>query len=192
VSDHRVIFYEEQQDFVKQVVEFLAAGLQNGEGCVIIATEEHRDAIASELSARGLLGRQGAADKRIFRTLDASETLSKYMVADWPKASRFAEVIEPVLLEASQGGKRPLRLFGEMVAIEFEAGNKEAAVRIEELWNALGKRHHFSLLCAYPIGKASKVQDYTALIRVCAEHNHAKVPLGFWTTKRLVEVIDTD
>jgi hypothetical protein len=185
VNDHLVIFYEQEQDFVCQVTDFLAEGLQKGESCVVIATEAHRDAIAAALAARGLLGRQDASDSRIYRALDAGETLSKYMLMGWPQAQKFAEAIEPVLAEASQGGRKPLRLFGEMVAIEFEAGNKEAAIRIEELWNALGRRREFSLLCAYPIGRASRMRDYTALIRVCAEHTHAGLPAEVWTAKHL-------
>jgi hypothetical protein len=119
--------------------------------------------------------------------LDASVALSGYMIAGWPQAKKFMEVIEPVLAEASQGGRKPLCLFGEMVAIEFEAGNREAAIRIEELWNSLSARHEFSLLCAYPIGQASKTRDYTSLIRVCAEHTHATVPPGLWVLKHLPE-----
>ncbi|HEX7964236.1 MAG TPA: MEDS domain-containing protein [Gammaproteobacteria bacterium] len=185
MSDHRVIFYEREQDFVDQVAGFLAEGLTAGDACVAIATGAHRAAIAAELTARGLLGNEGGADSVIYRALDAGEILRKYMVAGWPDAQQFAEAIEPVLVEASGGGRKPLQLFGEMVALEFEAGNKEAAIRIEELWNGLAGRHEFSLLCAYPIGQASKMKDYTSLLRVCAEHTQTALPMGLWTGKHL-------
>lgn len=183
MSEHRVIFYEQERDFVQQVAAFLAEGLAKGEACVVIATEAHRAAIAAELAARGFLERD--ADGSKYRALDAAEILGKYMVAGWPDAQDFAEAIEPLLVEMSEGGRKPLRLFGEMVAIEFEAGNKEAAIRIEELWNGLGQRHDFSLLCAYPIGQASRMKDYTALMRVCAEHSRAGLPMDLWTGKHL-------
>jgi hypothetical protein len=185
VSDHRVIFYEREQDFVDQVAGFLAEGLVNRDACVVIATAAHRAAIAAELTARGLLGREVDADSLIYRVLDAGEVLGKYMVAGWPDAQKFAEAIEPVLVEASASASKPLRLFGEMVAIEFEAGNKEAAIRIEELWNGLAGRYEFSLLCAYPIGEASRMKDYTSLLRVCAEHTKTALPTGLWTGKHL-------
>src|SRR5580698_8533097 len=56
VTEHLVIFYEQEQDFVDQVAGFLAEGLARGEACVVIATQAHRDAIAAELTGRGLLG----------------------------------------------------------------------------------------------------------------------------------------
>lgn len=183
MSKHPVIFYEQEQDFVDRVAGFMAEGLARGEACVVIATEPHRDAIAAELTERGLLGTRAGG---IYRAFDAAETLARYMVEGWPDAARFAEVIEPVLKETSQGGRKPLRLFGEMVALEFEAGHKEAAIRIEELWNGLGHRHDFTLLCAYPIGQASRMQDYTSLMRVCAEHTHTAVPRSLWTAKHLM------
>lgn len=181
MNEHQVIFYEQEQGFLSQVADFLGAGLAQGDACVVIATEAHRDAIATELGRRGALGKH-ASGTRVYRALDAGEMLSRYMSADWPQPDKFTEVIEPVLAEASQGGRRPLRLFGEMVAMEFEAGNQEAAIRIEELWNALGERHRFSLLCAYPIGQASRMRDYTSLIRICAEHNKADLPAGLWVS----------
>lgn len=184
MNKHLVVFYQREQDFVTQVAGFLAEGLEKGEPCVVIATQPHREAIAAELAARGL---KGATDGR-YRALDAGETLAKYMVAGWPQDEKFIEAIEPVLLEASEGGRKPLRLFGEMVAIEFENGNTEAAIRIEELWNRLAERHVFSLLCAYPIGQASKMRDYTSLIRVCAEHHHATVPAELWTVTHLANL----
>ncbi|HSN18507.1 MAG TPA: MEDS domain-containing protein [Gammaproteobacteria bacterium] len=180
MSKHLVIFYNKEQDFVTQVADFLAKGLAQGESCVVIATQTHRDAIAAELVARG---KDLSADA--YLALDAEATLERYMVAGRPNAERFAQTMEPVLERMSQGGRKRLHLFGEMVALEFEAGKTEVAIRIEELWNVLAKGHEFALLCAYPIGQASRMRDYVSLIRACAEHQQAVVPSELWTATHL-------
>jgi two-component system CheB/CheR fusion protein len=38
-----------------------------------------------------------------------------------------------------------------MVALLWAEGNRDAAIRLEELWNDLARRETFALLCAYPI-----------------------------------------
>lgn len=65
---------------------------------------------------------------------------------------------------------QPVRIFGEMVALLWDAGLAEAAVEVEVLWNELGRQHSFSLLCAYPAESASGERHLDALTEVCAAH----------------------
>jgi hypothetical protein len=62
---------------------------------------------------------------------------------------------------------RHVRVFGEAVAILLAAGQRAAAVRLEDLWNDLGRRHAFSLFCAYPLGMGL---DGAAVGTVCRQH----------------------
>src|SRR5262249_53995994 len=64
---------------------------------------------------------------------------------------RFAEVVGGLVARATAGG-RPLRAFGEMVALLAAEGNHAAAIRLETLWNELQHQYEFSLYCAYPLG----------------------------------------
>jgi anti-sigma regulatory factor (Ser/Thr protein kinase) len=50
---------------------------------------------------------------------------------------------------AAEAG-RPLTIYGEMVALLWDADNVGAAMALEELWNSLARDVVFSLLCAYP------------------------------------------
>ena len=72
-----------------------------------------------------------------------------FMVADWPDPAGFWQAISPLLRQAAKTGQ-PVRVFGEMVSLLWDAGLIDAAVELEVLWNELGVQYPFSLLCAYP------------------------------------------
>jgi signal transduction histidine kinase/ActR/RegA family two-component response regulator len=57
-----------------------------------------------------------------------------------------------------------------MVALLASAGDFEAAVQLEQLWNALRTKHEFSLFCAYSLSSFSG-QSSAALIDLCGQHS---------------------
>jgi hypothetical protein len=58
-----------------------------------------------------------------------------------------------------------------MVAVLWAQGKHRAAIRLEELWNALAQRRDFSLLCGYPASAVEQPALATALEEVCACHS---------------------
>src|SRR6185312_4095495 len=71
-----------------------------------------------------------------------------------------------------RAGHTGTRAYGEMVGLLWRAGEFDAAIRLEELWNELLKSGDASLFCAYPIDIFSadfKVGKVDALL--CA-HTH--------------------
>src|SRR5215204_5879990 len=75
--EHFVQFYEDDAYLENAVVGYIAAGLENGEGAVVIATREHRVAIAKKLKARGIDLVKARADGQ-YVAADAAETLSRF------------------------------------------------------------------------------------------------------------------
>lgn len=49
-------------------------------------------------------------------------------------------------------------------------GKKEAAIRLEQLWNSLADTHTCSLHCAYPINGFSRGDYSEPFLKICAEH----------------------
>ena len=90
------------------------------------------------------------------------------MVDEWPDEARFTRVIEGVIAKTSKQGQ--LRVFGEMVALLWANGNRQAAVRLEEIWNDFMKTHVLSLCCAYPIQSFGSDADASLFMKVCAQH----------------------
>jgi signal transduction histidine kinase/CheY-like chemotaxis protein len=171
-SSHLVQFYENDAYLVDSVSRIIGNGLADDEGAIIIATDSHREAIAGRLQTRGLdisaLCRQGR-----LLILDAGETLAKMSLDDYPNAARFEDLIAAAITKTNAASPRHFtRAFGEMVALLWAEGKRDAALRLEALWNGLNQRMSFSLVCGYPLNSFSTALDGDYLVKVCAEHSH--------------------
>ena len=82
---------------------------------------------------------------------------------------RSWQAISPLLRQAAKAGQ-PVRVFGEMVSLLWDAGLIDAAIEVEAMWNELGGQYPFSLLCAYPAQPVSCAHHLDALTEVCRVH----------------------
>ncbi len=168
-SEHFVQFYETDEFLLYSASDYIATALCSGDATVVVATGPHREGVEERLQASGLDLAAARADGQ-YVSLDADETLSRFMVAGEPDPGRFVELIGSIISRATEGG-RQVRVFGEMVALLADEGNHTAVVRLEELWNGLQKIHSFSLFCAYPMDHFSREAPAQLLGDVCAEHS---------------------
>ncbi|MDB5106534.1 MAG: Histidine kinase [Fibrobacteres bacterium] len=167
---HFVRFYEDDSVLIQSVSAFLGAGLGAGEGAVVIANETHRRELDDKLAAQGI-DLAGVKARGQYLSLDARETLGKFLVDGMPDEDRFMQAIGGLVAKSSLG--RPgVRAFGEMVTLLWSDGNTEAAIKLERLWNKLGQTFVFSLYCAYPIKGFQDSSQGRQFDRVCREHAH--------------------
>ena len=164
---HFVQFYEGDTFLVDEVSRFIGSGLQAGDAGIVIATPAHREALQARLQPP-------AGDPGSYIVLDAREMLSRFMHGGSPDEQRFQDSIGALVRDAARNGARRVRAFGEMVAVLWEEGKPEAAIRLEQLWNDLAKRHSFSLFCAYPMRAFARSDDAKGFMHVCAEHTHVR------------------
>ncbi len=172
-SPHAVQFYSDDTYLLDGLGRFLGKALGTGGGAIVIASKGHRLELAQRLKARGLDVALASAQGK-YVALDAHEALSRIMVGAWPDAARFAGMLSPAVAQvnAATGGERArAAVFGEMVALLWEQGNAEGAVRLEQLWNELALTHSFSLLCAYPMSTFGREEDAEPLRRICEQHS---------------------
>jgi PAS domain S-box-containing protein len=170
---HTVQFYAEDQSLISGLTRLIATALVTGNSAIVIATKAHREALTLDLQAGGL-DTMKALWRGRFTLLDAAETLAKFTVDGWPDTTRFTELIGGYVARAkaaSHGGNSRVVAFGEMVSLLWAQGKPEAALRLEQLWNDLGKTHDFSLRCAYPIGSFAREEDGEPFLKICAEHS---------------------
>ena len=165
--DHMVQIYEEDVAFLDALEGFIGGGLRKGEAAVVIATPGHINSLGTRLRSQGI--DVNALPKDQFIALDAEQTLVKFMRGGWPDDDLFAECVHGILRRARAQG-RPVRAFGEMVALLWAQGHSGATVRLEHLWHGLCRTEAFSLLCAYP--RSGFTQDASASIQeICAAHS---------------------
>ena len=165
--DHVVLFYRDEQELTERVSEYLLPAIQDGGVAIVVATPDHRRSFEGYLAGAGV--DVAAACARGYLALDASETMRGFMVADRPDPAGFWQAISPLLRQAAQAG-RPVRVFGEMVSLLWDAGLIDAAIEVEAMWNELGAQYPFSRLCAYPAQRAACAHQLDALTEVCRAH----------------------
>src|SRR4051812_48912852 len=91
--EHLVQLYgEDDQLLTGHVVRYLLEGLNRGDGLLVIATPQHREAIVRRLGEEGA-GAAAAIDRGQLVLLDASETLDRFMVDGEPDWARFEETV---------------------------------------------------------------------------------------------------
>jgi signal transduction histidine kinase len=171
-ASHIVQFYEDDAFLCDAVAHFIGVGISSGEPVCVVATQAHRDAFAARLARHGLNVDEARARGQL-TWLDARETLSKFMVGDMPDWTLFSNVLGGVIEESRRGD--PLvcvRAYGEMVDLLWRDGNKQAALRLEGMWNDLASSHAISLLCAYVMGNFYRTGDSESFRDVCRAHSH--------------------
>jgi anti-sigma regulatory factor (Ser/Thr protein kinase) len=161
-ADHFVWFYEEQAHLVAKVADFAAEGLRSGEHVILIATRPHLEAI------RAGLPRDAAASPQL-EMFDADTALGGFYRDGAIDADAFDATIGATVRAAA--ATRPVRAFGEMVALLWADGAVREAIQLETLWAELREHTEFSLLCAYPSGVALELPANA----VCALHSEVRL-----------------
>ena len=173
---HVVQFYGHEEELADRVAGDLLETLR-GEGvAVVIATPDHRRAFEARLAQAGADLAAAALDGT-YLAVDASDTIHALMTGGRLDRDAFGRVIGGLIQRAGHGG-RPVRAYGEMVAVLWDAGLVNVAVQLEEMWDELGLRHSFSLFCGYP---ASSVGDghLEAFADLCRLHRSV---VGGWSS----------
>jgi signal transduction histidine kinase len=166
--EHFVQFCETDAFLVKSVSKFISAGLTKGDACLVLATQPHRESIEEHLKAEGWAITAARARGK-YVSMDAAATLSQIMVDGSIDPERFHKIIGDIIKQAAKGS-RNVRVFGELVALLWADGNRAAAIRLEELWNDLSRRHSFSLFCAYPMGGFDGEAHTMEFAEICKQH----------------------
>jgi hypothetical protein len=145
---HVVQIYGCEEELTRGVAQYLADAISGGGVAVVVAAPAHRQAFEERMARLGVdvpAARRGGS----YITVGADDALGRFVVGGRVDAARFDQVIGRLLRDAVASG-RPVRAYGEMVAILWDAGHVNAALELETQWNELARELPFSLYCAYP------------------------------------------
>ncbi|MDP1794862.1 MAG: MEDS domain-containing protein [Acidimicrobiales bacterium] len=161
-SEHFVLFYETDDELFDAVDGFIAGGGPDAMA-IIVATEDHRDRFARALPNAQLI--------------DARTLLSRFNDDGVLDPDAFEACVgELIRLAGSEG--RPVRVFGEMVALLWNEGLVAQAIELESFWNALAETLPFALLCAYPSTLVLDSDEPTLVNEVCQAHRPVRSASG--------------
>ena len=172
--EHLVEFYETEQFLVDSVTDYVVPALLEDGLAIVVATPEHRAAFADAIAGRGVRLDIAAYDGR-YLAIDAAGMLEMFMVGGMPDPERFRPIVTSLIEPAASEG-RDVRVYGEMVALLWAAGDVTSTIALEDLWNELASEHAFSLFCGYPIS-GFDVQTRTFFEHICGQHGRVLPPL---------------
>jgi signal transduction histidine kinase/CheY-like chemotaxis protein len=167
-KEHFVQFYEADNYLLKSLSGFIGNAINAGDGAIVVATPVHRNGLDQLMRDNGI-NVSRAITQGQYVSLDASETLSRFMVDGSPEPARFNSVMSGLIASITDGRTR-VSAFGEMVAVLWQQGNHVGAIKLEHLWTELQKSHAFSLFCAYPLNALRGEQMAQPTFDVCAAH----------------------
>jgi MEDS: MEthanogen/methylotroph, DcmR Sensory domain len=172
---HVVQFYGHEEELADRVAGYLLGALQDDGVAVVIATAAHRRSFERRLTRAGV-DLAAAARAGTYRTLDAGDAVRALTTGGQLDRGAFDRVIGGLIAEAGQG-ERPVRAYGEMVALLWDAGLVNDAVQLEEMWDSLGLSHSFSLFCSYPARSVTGDGHLEAFAEICRLHGSV---VGGW------------
>jgi anti-sigma regulatory factor (Ser/Thr protein kinase) len=171
LGEHIVQFYEDDAELLEAVSPYLTAAAVAGDVAIVIATEAHRQAFEAALEEDGIDVAEMIASGRLF-WLDAASTMAEFITDGEIDHDAFDELIGGLVRTAAESG-RPVRAYGEMVALLWDEGDVLGAIELERLWNELARELPFSLFCSYPAASVAGSEHAEALHQVC--HLHSSV-----------------
>jgi anti-sigma regulatory factor (Ser/Thr protein kinase) len=168
-GDHLAYFYGHEDELVDRIGRYVRRAFAAGAAVIVVASASHRRGLEADLTSHGI-DPDAARAAGLLLVADAEETLGRFFVDGVIDGARFREVAGDLIRSASATG-RAVCVYGEMVAILWQAGHVTATMALESLWNDLGRDHDFSVLCAYPAQAVGTDAQGEALARLRGWHS---------------------
>jgi anti-sigma regulatory factor (Ser/Thr protein kinase) len=166
---HAVQFYRQDAELYDAVGTYLADGIRDRDVSVAVATEPHLRGFESALVTAGIDPVAARADGLLV-SVDADATLARVVRSGRLDRAAFASTMETVMHRAVDS-RRPVRMFGEMVSLLWNAGDVIGAIELETLCNQLRREMRLSMLCAYHGESLWDDSHAEALSAVCRLHS---------------------
>jgi hypothetical protein len=165
---HVVQFYDRDEELTENAGDYLAGAIAEGGAAVIVATPGHCAGFEARLAAGGVNVGAARRDGSLV-CLDATRIAGRLTSGGQVDLAAFGTQFRPAILAAGEA-PGPVRIYGEVVALLWAAGQVNAALELEGLWNDLGREIPFSLFCGYPRHLVDSSQHQGAVAEVCRLH----------------------
>jgi hypothetical protein len=167
-GSHFLQVYNSEDILLESLEAYINSGLANGDGIVLLATEEHLQILKKRIEKNYNVNK--LLSSRQYIAIDADMVLSKIMDNGKVNELLFTKVIQEILRDVNKQPGSMTRIFGEFVAILWREGNIKEAVKLEKLWDALCGSGSLKLFCAYP-ETILQNSELTPIKHICAHHD---------------------
>jgi DNA-binding NarL/FixJ family response regulator len=170
---HEVQFYSDDALLLYTFARFIAAALKSGRAAIVVISQSHSDGLLSRLKTQGL-DVDAATQQGTYIQLDARKTLSTFMVNDMPDSARFLPVVGGLIEAAAKAARQQhhgVVVCGEGTSVLWAEGKADAAIRVEQLWDEVGKTIGLDILCGYALSSFHGKEDEHVFQKICAEHS---------------------
>lgn len=169
---HEAHFYSNEESWLQATTQFVGTALKAGSAVIVVTTESHGETLFSRLLADGVNMTAAIAQRR-YLPFESVELLPRIMVDDVPDPASLFKLVGDVIDTASRGAEgapNSIVACGELAPLLLKQGKPESAIRLEQLWDQLGKKHGMDILCTY--SQASFLSEAESVLqRICAEHS---------------------
>jgi hypothetical protein len=170
---HEVQFYSDDALLLDSFARFVTVAVKSGRAAIVVITQSRSDGLVSRLKAQGL-DVDAATQQGTFIQLDVKKTFSTFMVNDMPDSTRFFSVVRGFIEAAAKAAGQQhhdVVACGEGTSVLWAEGKVDAAIRLEQLWEEVGKTFGVDILCGYPLNSFHGKEDEHVFQRICAEHS---------------------
>lgn len=144
---HFAQFHRHAENLTEAAFVFLESGLRHGNSLLIVAPSQRVEQVFDRLSS-GKLHPKSLVDSGQLVVLDSTPVIEQLVTNGQTDWARFRGMLAPLLSRLAPRG-HGMRIYAEIANALWEAGETDAAIRLEDLWNALAGAHSFSLFCGY-------------------------------------------
>lgn len=169
---HLVQVYREASFLVRVASEWGSVPLARGGGALFVCRPENATRLRAGLARIGVEVEAREREGRLL-FLDAETLMGRFIVDGEPRPERFKPILRGLVSDlrkvAAPGAE--LRAFGEMVDLLWHRGEKDAARRLEGLWNEAIDELDLRLLCAYAVDNLAEETHAHHLKGICEGHS---------------------
>jgi hypothetical protein len=125
------------------------------------------------LKAQGL-DVDAATQQGTYIQLDVNKTFSTFMVDDMPDSARFFPVVGGLIEAAAKAARQQhhgVVVCGEGTSVLWAEGKADAAIRVEQLWDEVGKTFAVDILCGYALSSFHGKEHEHVFQKICAQHS---------------------
>lgn len=167
-SVHPCHFYSDDASLTANVAVFFAPAFRERQAMVAFGTPAHLAAIEKRLRADGHDIEAAKANGQ-YMAFDAQAALDALLRGDLPAQDSFEDVIAARLNSATREFGA-VRAFGEIVSLLWRDGKRQAALRLEEMWNEAIGLYPLALLCGYNVRSFTSAHDAAGVTGIISAH----------------------